>query len=179
MGKVRDQITSVGLKEFVYITFMIFFMYTLPTLLYKEYRKNGDDPKKAAAAMYMFVIPIAIFIIALVYTAFTGYVKKTTIVFIVVYVFQIAMPYVSIGSIVGLGIGYVVIVLLGAYAGRILFDSFGKKAVDKVNDLMDKADEKSLAKQKKKMAVKLKEEAKTEGIKNKAMKSVDIKKKNK
>ena len=177
MGKVRDQITSVGLKEFVYITFMIFFLYTLPTLLYKEYRKNGDDPKKAAAALYMFLIPIAIFIIALIYTAFTGYVKKTTIMFVVIYLFQIVMPYVSVASLIGLGIGYIVIVFLGAYAGTILFDVFGKKAVDKVNDIMDKADEKSLEKQKKKMAVKVKEEAKAEGIKDKALKNVDIKKK--
>ena len=174
MGTVRR---NIGLKEYLYIIFIINIMYTVPTLLYKEYRSSNNDPKEAAAAMYLFVIPIGIFIITFLYTIFTGEIRKIVIVFSVIYLFSIAMPYVSIQSLIVMGIGYVLIVFLAAVAGNVLYESFGSKVINRANDLMDKADEKNEAKRKAKMAVKIKEEAKSEGIRDKAMKNVDTKKK--
>jgi hypothetical protein len=172
MGTVRR---NIGLKEYLYIIFIINIMYTVPTLLYKEYRSSNNNPKDAAAAMYLFVIPIGIFIVTFLYTIFTGEIRKVVIVFAVIYLFSIVMPYVTIQSLIVMGIGYVLIVFLAAVAGNVVYESFGSKVVNKANDLMDKADEKSLEKQKKKMAVKIKEEGKTEGIKDKAMKNIDSK----
>ena len=177
MKKIREYFSGIGLKEFVYLIFLFNVMYTFPTLLYKEYRKNDYNAKEVAGAMYLFVIPVAVFLLTMIYAAFTGYVAKTTVLFIVSYFFTVTMPYVTVASFFLFGIGYVVIALLGSYAGTMIFDAIGKKAVDKVNDIMDKADGKSLEKQKKKMAVKIKEEAKSEGIRDKAMKNVDTKKK--
>lgn len=173
MGKFGKHISAVGLKEFLYIIFTTNILYTVPTLLYKEYRKNNYDPKEAAGAMYMFVIPIVILILTLLYSAFTGEIKKVVILFCVIYLFSAIMPYVTIQTLLVMGVGYVLLVLLAAYIGSMIYESFGSKVVDKANDLMDKADEKSEAKRKAKMATKIKEEAKAEGIKDKAMKNVN------
>lgn len=155
MGKIKKSFSGFGFKEFMYFVFILSTMYYFPFKLYKECESIDYSLEDAAKAMYLFIIPIMVCLVTFVYSSITGEKEKVIIFFVIMYVFTFVMPYMTIPSVIILGIGYIFLVFLSTVLGGIIYEAIGKKSVKKVNDMMDKSDEKNAQKHKAKMATKL------------------------